>query len=99
MTTTNNDIPAPPDATKVTEWERIFAVNVLHRFFNGTQRGEQVRVGINGYQNGDGSVRTRWIQIDEQELDAAAARELARALIAAADELDELDGDLQAENE
>jgi hypothetical protein len=96
MTTTNHaDIPAPVDATEVTEWDRIFAVNVLHRFFYGTQRGERVRVGINGYQNGDGSVRERWIQVDGravdgQELDAAAARDLARALIAAADELDGL---------
>lgn len=91
------DIPAPADATKLTEWDRIFAVNVLHRFFYGSQRGERVRVEILGYQNPDGSVRERWIHVhavpnprDDLELDAAAARELARALIAAADELDAL---------
>jgi len=96
VTTTNYaDIPAPADATKVTEWDRIFAVNVLHRFFYGTQRGGRVRVGINGYQNPDGSVRERWITVTvvpdlSNGLDAGAARDLARALIAAADELDEL---------
>lgn len=97
--TTNNGIPAPPDATKLTEWDKVFSVDALHRFFYGTQRGERVRVGINGYQNPDGTVRERWIHVDGQELDAAAARELARALIAAANEFDELEGDLQAENE
>jgi hypothetical protein len=38
MTTTDYaHIPAPVDATEVTEWDRIFAVNVVqHRFFYGT---------------------------------------------------------------
>ena len=57
MTTT--DIPAPADATRLTEWDRIFASDVLHRLFYGTQRGDRVNVGINGFQNPDGSVRGR----------------------------------------
>jgi hypothetical protein len=53
----------------------------MHRFFWGTQRGE---VGVNGHQNSDGTVRERWINPGpEVELDSAAARERARALIAA----------------
>jgi hypothetical protein len=93
MTTT---ITPPPDATKLTEWDRIFSVDESHRFFYGTQRGERVNVGINGYQNPDGSVRERGIQVNDREIapsgefDAATAREFARALIAAADELDSL---------
>jgi hypothetical protein len=67
---------------------------VLYRFFNGTQRGEKVHVGINGFQRIDGSVQKRFISVAVDKyadgLDAAAARELARALIAAADELDGL---------
>ena len=67
----------------------------MHRFFYGTQRAERVSVEINGFQNRDGSVRGRWIHVggtlDRQELDGAAARELALALIAAADELDGLE--------
>jgi hypothetical protein len=74
----------------------IFDTDVLHRFFYGTQRGERVSVEINGFQNRDGSVRGRWTHVDgraldRQELDAAAARELARMLISAADELDGLE--------
>ena len=93
MTTPTNyaDIPAPADATRVTEWDRVFDIDVLHRFFYGTQRGD---VGISGYQNPDGSVRERFIHVsrglDGRELDAATARVLARALIAAADELHRL---------
>jgi hypothetical protein len=89
-------VAPPPDATRVTKWEHIFHPDVLHRFFYGTQRGERVSVEINGFQNQDGSVRGRWIHVDgrvldRQELDGAAARALARALIAAADELDGLE--------
>ena len=91
MPTNYAAIPAPADATEIDEWDRVFDVDVLHRFFLGTQRGD---VGISGYQNGDGSVRERFIHVsrglDDGELDAAAARVLARALIAAADELDSL---------
>ncbi|MGA8123607.1 MAG: hypothetical protein WBS15_03470 [Mycobacterium sp.] len=95
-TTGYADVAPPPDATMVTKWGYIFDPDVLHRFFYGTQRGERVSVEINGFQNRDGSVRGRWIHVDgrvldRQELDGAAARELARALIAAADELDGLE--------
>src|SRR5271163_3123184 len=83
-TTGYADVAPPPDATRVTKWGYIFEPDVLHRFFYGTQRGERLSVEINGFQNRDGSVRA----LDRQELDGAAARELAHALIAAADELD-----------
>ena len=94
-TTGYADVAPPPDATWVTKWGYIFDPDVLHRFFYGTQRGERVSVEINGFQNRDGSVRGRWIHVggtlDRQELNGAAARELALALIAAADELDGLE--------
>jgi hypothetical protein len=91
--TTNPDVPAPADATKVTEWDRIFRGHELHRFFHGTQRGD---VGIYGYQNPDGSVRERSIQFDGRKLDrrvfdAASAGELGEALLALAGELGALE--------
>jgi hypothetical protein len=58
---------------------------------HGTRRGVDVRVDIAGWQRADGAVTRRAILVDAgyvgNELDAAAARELARRLIAAADEL------------
>ncbi|MBS4729723.1 hypothetical protein MSM1_15690 [Mycobacterium sp. SM1] len=47
---------------------------------------------INGFQNPDGSVRQRWISVAGLELDAAAAREVAYDLLAAADELEQMNG-------
>lgn len=82
------DVAPPPDASEVFGWEHVFNDHKLHRFFWGTRRGA---VGICGYQNRDGSICERSISIGREiDLDAAAARELARALIATADELDEL---------
>jgi hypothetical protein len=55
-------------------------------------------VKIVGYQEYNGAVVRRAICVDvdrlDDELDAAQARELARVLIAAADELDELSDDV-----
>jgi hypothetical protein len=86
------DVAPPRDATKVFDWDHIFNEHELHRIFHGTQRDP---VRIDGYQKPDGSIHGRGFYVDvdaleRQELDAAAARALARALIAAADELDEL---------
>lgn len=82
------DVAPPPDAVRISGWDHVFNDHQLHRFFCGTQRGA---VRIWGYQNPDGTVYERSIYINEQDcLDAAAARQLSRALIATADELDEL---------
>jgi hypothetical protein len=64
-----------------------------HRWFYGTARNvEGVTVAIGGFQCADGSVRDRigYVVVDPQrnELDAAGLRQLARAAIATADELD-----------
>jgi hypothetical protein len=88
------DVAPPPDATKIFDWDYVLNDHELHRTFHGTQRGP---VKIDGFQNPDGSIHSRGFYIDmdaleRQELDAAAARKLARALIATADELDELAG-------
>ena len=37
-TPTTPDLPHPAGAAEVTEWDRIFDVEVLHRFFYGTRR-------------------------------------------------------------
>ena len=87
------DVAPPPDATKVFDWDHVLSDHELHRIFRGTRRGP---VRIDGLQRHDGTVHGRrafYIDMDaleRQELDAATARELARALIATADELDEL---------
>jgi hypothetical protein len=49
-------------------------------------------VHVGGIQNADGSVRERWISItvDVDDLDASAARSLARQLAAAADQLEQV---------
>lgn len=89
-------IQAPADAVKLTEWDRIFNLHELHRWFYGTSRdiGCGVSVKIGGYQNSDGSVRERfaYVSVDKKGdvLDAAALRALASAAVSAANELDEL---------
>jgi hypothetical protein len=87
FTIATHSIPLPPDATSADEWDMIFDTEILHRAFAGTQR---IGAVIRGYQNPDGSIRQRWIETDEEELDATDARARGRALIAAADELDAL---------
>jgi hypothetical protein len=85
-------IPLPADATRADDWAKVFSLDELHRFFFGTRRDtDRACVGIVGFQNPDGTIRQRCIQVGagrdtlDVELDAAAARELARALIAAAE--------------
>lgn len=81
------NVAPPPDATEIFKWDHLLSDHELHRFFHGTRRGP---ARIDGFQALDGTVHERSIYINECLLDAAAARELARALIACADELDEL---------
>jgi hypothetical protein len=98
-TATNHaDIPAPADAVKLTDWEHIFGLDEVHRWFYGTSRDIDcgVRVAIGGFQNPDGSIQERaaYVSVDKKcgELDAASLRALARASAAAADELEALEG-------
>ncbi|OBI53471.1 hypothetical protein A5707_11400 [Mycobacterium kyorinense] len=90
-------VPAPAGATHVHEWQAVHSVTVPTRYFEGTHRGDLIRVDINGSQEGDGSVRERWINVSVADtrangLDSANIRQGARDMIAAADELDELEG-------
>ena len=63
------------------------------RFFTGTKRDTfGVRVDIVGVQYGDGAIeRTISVHATDIHLDAATARDLGAALLAAAEELDQLD--------
>jgi len=91
------DIPAPAGAVRLANWQRIFSLDELHRWFYGTSRdiGYGVSIVIGGHQNSDGSIRERfaYVSVDNSKsdgLDAAALRVLACAAIGAADELDAL---------
>ena len=80
------DVPAPVGAVTVDEFNREG-----WRPFFGTQRGN---VGVYGEQNTDGTVTHLVITVgppgDTAELDSAGARQLATAMLAAADEIDKL---------
>ncbi|TVS77299.1 hypothetical protein [Mycobacterium helveticum] len=83
------DAVAPPTgAVRTFGWQRD---GNWFRDFKGTLRqGGLARVEICGRQEADGSTR-RWISVHTRHLDALdapAARELAAALTAAADELE-----------
>jgi hypothetical protein len=84
------DVAPPADATRVSAWDDVDGQ--VSRYFRGTKRGAKVRVDIAGSQNADGTVAERVILIDacDAEVDAAAARQIAADLLAAADELDRL---------
>jgi hypothetical protein len=87
-------VPLPPGATSASEWDfRDRRCGRVWRHFTGTRRGTTATVGIDGMQNSDGSVAERQISIicGNGELTATTAREVAADLIAAADELDQLE--------
>jgi hypothetical protein len=86
------EVLAPFDATDVCPWLTP-ADGIVRQLFVGTMRGDRVHVNILGRQFADGTVK-RFIQSDagylRHEFTSAEAREHARLLIAAADELDHL---------
>lgn len=98
-TPNTTDIAWPPDAIqKVTEWElpRCTGQPDPIRYFVGTTRtvGEDVEVQIGGIQHSDGRIeRSISVSGDGEccRVSAADARGLARALIAAGDEIDRLE--------
>lgn len=79
----------PGDAEHVAEW--IDEQDLAGRWFRGTTRAVAgARVIVNGWQE-PGGATSRIIGVTaDVELDAAAARKLAGALLDAADEIDEL---------
>ena len=95
-----SDVPAPAGAIRVDDWNETRDGSAAFRYFDGTRYAVQAglqdgvndaKVAISGTQHPDGRVeRCIRIYADDSELKGAQAREVARALIAAADELDRL---------
>ncbi|OHV03947.1 hypothetical protein [Mycobacterium talmoniae] len=96
--TVHHDVPPPPDASSVSDWENPSDGDEACRFFIGTVRGTTVRVESFGFQSPGGDVKHRGIFIADRtaddhvtiEIDADVARRLAADLLAAAAELDQL---------
>ena len=86
-TTTHPDVPPPPDTTYLYPWDEDSG----ERHYWGTDRDGVI---IHGFQKADGHIRTRSICVDHHmgETSAAQARQEGINLIAAADELDRLEG-------
>ena len=84
------DVAPPTGAVRTFAWQ--LDSNWFRDFEGTTRRGGPARVQIFGRQQADGSTR-RWIAVHSRyldTLDAAATRELAAALIDAADEIERL---------
>jgi hypothetical protein len=84
------DVAPPAGAVRTFAWQ--LDGNWFRDFEGTTRRGGPARVQIFGRQQADGSTR-RWIAVHSghlDALDAAATRELAAALIDAADEIERL---------
>ncbi len=102
MTTTTDlaNVPHPAGATHVADWYDLqFGIDHVSRYFSGSSRvverdgnDRDLVVQIDGTQGADGGVTRRILVFDGNteavELSGARARQLARALIAAADEVD-----------
>lgn len=95
-TTTYGLPPAPADAVDVYPWYQDPHSDKVARSFTGTRRnvdlapGYTVLVDVSGVQSDDGRVE-RLIGVKRADgLTPAKARELAAALVAAADEADQL---------
>jgi hypothetical protein len=93
------DVPAPAGATHVDDWNDAEDESGAFRYFRGARRFIQglqdgvndAEVAINGTQSADGRVeRFIGIYADDSALTSAQAREVGRALIAAANDLDRL---------
>lgn len=87
------DVPPPADARDVGFWEDNDAEDGPERHFWGTDRDANgIGVQIHGFQQADGRVSARHISVDCNmgDIDAATARAVGSAFLAAADELDQL---------
>jgi hypothetical protein len=88
----HRDVPAPPDAAEVEEWISHGDGEPAERMFTSSyyREDEDQSIKIYGYQRSDGSVN-RKIAIDAGSVfTSAEARVLARMLLDAADEIDQL---------
>jgi hypothetical protein len=106
MTTpTYPDLPDPAGAVHVAEWDDMHSIDDGRRYFRGTSRvierdgdiDADITVEIYGTQGGAGDVIRR-IMVSEDNRDTLElsssdhARQLGRALIAAADEAEQMNG-------
>jgi hypothetical protein len=84
-------VPAPAGVRQVFDWGND-GTGRWSRRFDGSKRGtSRVHVDIEGSQYADGTIeRAIVVDADGVSLTAAAARDIADSLNAAADELDEL---------
>jgi hypothetical protein len=58
-----SNIPIPPDATRVGDWEPDAGESYI-RMFDGTHRkSDGMCIDVIGVQNIDGSVRRRWVEV------------------------------------
>jgi hypothetical protein len=83
------DVHPPIDASHAGDWDPVHDIEFPARYFEGAR---WPRAHIGGLQDANGSVRERWITVDTDtdDLDAGTARALARFLLAAADELEQM---------
>jgi hypothetical protein len=107
MTTTTDlaNVPHPAGATHVADWyDMQFGIDHVSRYFTGSsrvvERNDQARdviVQIDGTQGADGDATRRILIFDGNtevlQLSGDHARQLARALIAAADEIEQMAND------
>jgi hypothetical protein len=98
------NVPMPPGAVQVDDW--CDSTNSATRYFEGPQRevewppsagdrpGKAIQVFVAGIQYADGRIDpdlvVHQLHSDYPLKDAGAARQLARAIMAAADEFDRL---------
>jgi hypothetical protein len=102
MTTNLPDLPVPAGAIRVYEWADVNSGTPSRYFVCGSwtvdrDGGRDLTVSVDGIQRGDGATSREIVLLDGDTeallnplLTAAQARQLAGALIAAADALDEL---------
>lgn len=96
-TTVCPEVPLPAGAYTCGDWGHDSAGNAMWREFQGTCRDVEVhyaersyvRIQITGEQDRDGSIE-RYITMNGESLTATEARQLARTLMSAVDELDRL---------
>ena len=82
-------LPAPAVTRFLNHFEEDSTGNWSRRFDGGIRNIDDVRIEVVGIQHGDGTI-SRAVCINGEELTSGQARELAKALVAAANEADQL---------
>jgi hypothetical protein len=100
-TTTPTDlanVPHPAGATHVGEWDPFATTATTSRYFTGSSwvvnrpdRDSDTLVLVDGTQHADGRI-DRLVSLDDDDLTSELARQLGEALIAAADEVEQMAG-------